>query len=138
MPFERGKASPALLTMERSVIIAFDHYYLHGFRAGGPVRMIVNMVEHLGDEFEFRVVTSDRNVRDCSPYPVALAEPVALQVATLAREERRQRDAEPKRYGRLVAQGHVERSPIVWMIALCEGRMPSRWRTGGCSTTRGS
>lgn len=53
----------------RPVVLSFVLYYLPGFRAGGPIRSIANLVEQLGDEFEFRIVTSDRDLGDTHPYP---------------------------------------------------------------------
>lgn len=52
----------------RPVILVFTRHYLPGFRAGGPIRSIANMVERLGDEFEFRIVTSDRDMGDAGKY----------------------------------------------------------------------
>jgi glycosyltransferase involved in cell wall biosynthesis len=52
----------------RPVILTFVRYYLPGFKSGGPVRTIANLVEALGDELDFRVVTSDRDVLDPFPY----------------------------------------------------------------------
>ncbi len=54
--------------MSRPIILTFAHYYLPGFKSGGPVRTIANMVEALGDEFEFRIVTADRDLLDVVPY----------------------------------------------------------------------
>lgn len=54
---------------KKPVILSFNKYYLPGYRAGGPIRTIANMVDRLGDEFDFRVVTSDRDVADREPYP---------------------------------------------------------------------
>lgn len=54
--------------MSRPIILIFVRYYLPGYKSGGPVRTIANMVEALGDEFEFRIVTSDRDFLDVSPY----------------------------------------------------------------------
>jgi glycosyltransferase involved in cell wall biosynthesis len=45
----------------RPVILTFLRHYLPGFRAGGPIRSIANLVEAIGDEFEFRIVTLDRD-----------------------------------------------------------------------------
>jgi glycosyltransferase involved in cell wall biosynthesis len=42
--------------------------YLPGFRAGGPVRTLSNVVQRLGDEFNFSVLTRDRDVGDARPY----------------------------------------------------------------------
>lgn len=49
-------------------ILTFIGHYLPGFGAGGPVRSVENMVEALGDEFEFRIVTSDRDLLESVPY----------------------------------------------------------------------
>src|SRR4051812_11201747 len=42
-------------------ILTFSRFYLPGFRAGGPIRSISRLVECLGDEFQFRIVTADRD-----------------------------------------------------------------------------
>jgi glycosyltransferase involved in cell wall biosynthesis len=49
------------------VLILAD-YFLPGFKAGGPIRSLANLVEHLGKEFEFRIITRDRDVGERSPY----------------------------------------------------------------------
>lgn len=53
----------------KPVILTFSRYYLPGYRAGGPIRTIANMVSQLGDEFDFRIVTTDRDFGDRAPYP---------------------------------------------------------------------
>ena len=53
---------------ERPVILSFVRYYLPGYKAGGPVRSISNIVNALSDEFEFRIVTYDHDILDSSPY----------------------------------------------------------------------
>lgn len=50
------------------VILVFTSHYLPGYLGGGPIRTIANMVERLGDEFEFRIVTADRDLGDGRPY----------------------------------------------------------------------
>lgn len=55
--------------MPKPTILIFVHYYLPGYKSGGPVQTIGNMVEALGDEFDFRIVTSDRDFLDVAPYP---------------------------------------------------------------------
>lgn len=52
----------------RPVILTSASHYLPGFRAGGPVRSIAHLVEHLADEFDFRILTSDRDLGDDAPY----------------------------------------------------------------------
>jgi glycosyltransferase involved in cell wall biosynthesis len=60
--------------MSRPIVLVFVRYYLPGFKAGGPVRSIDNLVGHLGDEFDFHVVTSDRDLGDVAAYPGVAAE----------------------------------------------------------------
>jgi glycosyltransferase involved in cell wall biosynthesis len=50
------------------VLVATD-YYLPGFKGGGPIRTIYNLVRSLKDEFDFRILTTDRDLGDVSPYP---------------------------------------------------------------------
>jgi len=56
------------MAKQRITILVFVGYYLPGYKSGGPVRTIANVVEALGDEFEFRIVTSDRDFLDEVPY----------------------------------------------------------------------
>ena len=42
--------------------------YLPGYKAGGPIRSIANLVDALGDRFELRVITYDRDEGDAAPY----------------------------------------------------------------------
>lgn len=52
----------------RKTILLFIGHYLPGYRAGGPVRTIANMVESLGDEFNFLIITRDRDLKTNEPY----------------------------------------------------------------------
>lgn len=52
----------------KTIILALVRCYLPGYKSGGPVRSISNMVAQLGDEFDFRIVTSDRDSLDEVPY----------------------------------------------------------------------
>ena len=58
----------------RPVILIFVAHYLPGFSAGGPVRSIANLVNSLGDEHDFRIVTSDRDLGDRQPFPGVTAD----------------------------------------------------------------
>ena len=60
--------------MTRRIILTFVGSYLPGYKAGGPVRSIANMVERLGDEFDFRIVTADRDMSDTEAYPNVAAD----------------------------------------------------------------
>lgn len=87
----------------KPIVLTLTAYYLPGYRGGGPIQTICNMVEHLGDEFDFKIITTDRDLGDLSPYqtirldawnPVGKAQvyyasksmPSLLGLATLIRE----------------------------------------------------
>ncbi|MDH6185992.1 glycosyltransferase [Polaromonas sp. CG_23.6] len=53
----------------KPIILTFTAFYLPGYRGGGPIRTIANMVERLGDDFDFRIVTTDRDLGDNNAYP---------------------------------------------------------------------
>jgi len=50
------------------ILVLLD-YYIPGYKAGGPLRTIANMVAHLGKEFDFRILTRDRDATEFAPYP---------------------------------------------------------------------
>ena len=52
----------------KPTILTFIGYYLPGNKSGGILRTIINTVDHLCEEFEFRMVTRDRDLRDDKPY----------------------------------------------------------------------
>jgi len=54
---------------DRPLILTFVACYLPGYKHGGPIRTIANMVEHLGNELDFRIVAADRDALDTKPYP---------------------------------------------------------------------
>jgi glycosyltransferase involved in cell wall biosynthesis len=61
----------ALRTKHRALkptILTFIRYYLPGYKSGGPVRTIANMVDQLGDEFDFHIITMDRDFGAAEPY----------------------------------------------------------------------
>ncbi len=70
---EADRSSPAqrLLTLSKRkpCILIFSRFYLPGYKAGGPIRSISNIVHSLGDTFDFKIVTSDRDSGDVEPYP---------------------------------------------------------------------
>ena len=58
------------LTVSRKpVILVFGRYYLPGYKAGGPVRSLSNLVRALGSAYDFRVVCFDRDHGSSHPYP---------------------------------------------------------------------
>jgi len=49
-------------------VLVITPFYEPGFKGGGPIRSIKNLVDKLGNEFEFLVVTKDRDLGDQRPY----------------------------------------------------------------------
>jgi glycosyltransferase involved in cell wall biosynthesis len=49
-------------------ILISARYYLPGWKGGGPVRSLSNLVSALRGRFKFWIVTSDRDHGDCTPY----------------------------------------------------------------------
>lgn len=51
-------------------ILIFSEYYLPGYKSGGGMRTIVNIVSQLNEKFDFFIVTKDCDGRsDKTPYP---------------------------------------------------------------------
>ena len=49
-------------------VLVLTGCYLPGFRGGGPVRSVANMVTALASEIDFRIITLDRDQQSPSPY----------------------------------------------------------------------
>ena len=49
-------------------ILTFIGFYLPGYKAGGALRTIANMVDVLDDDINFKLITRDRDWGDNSPY----------------------------------------------------------------------
>jgi glycosyltransferase involved in cell wall biosynthesis len=47
--------------LRKPIILVFTRYYLPGYRAGGPVRSLANLVSALGSTYKFRIVCFDRD-----------------------------------------------------------------------------
>ena len=56
------------MQMKKRTILAFIGCYLPGYRAGGPIRTMVNLVDRIGDEFVFYIVTMNRDLGSVEPY----------------------------------------------------------------------
>lgn len=64
-----GHMKPKLDTSNKKLtILVFADYYLPGFKAGGPIRTLANMMSQLQDEFHFKIVTRDRDLGDFAKY----------------------------------------------------------------------
>lgn len=56
------------MNSSKPIILVLLAHYLPGYKYGGPIRTIANLVDHLGDEFEFKIITSDRDMMDTDPF----------------------------------------------------------------------
>jgi glycosyltransferase involved in cell wall biosynthesis len=54
--------------MARKRVLCFASYFLPGFRAGGPIRSLQRIIETLSQDFDFGVVTRDRDQGATGPY----------------------------------------------------------------------
>lgn len=52
----------------KPIILVLAEVYLPGYLAGGPVRSIANLVAHLGDDFIWKIITTDRDFHAKLPY----------------------------------------------------------------------
>lgn len=66
--FSLGPISGSHMQIKKTIVLVLVRYYLPGHKSGGPVRSIANMVAQMGEEFDFRIVTSDRDSLDKTPY----------------------------------------------------------------------
>ena len=57
------------MSMPSTSIFVIVRFYLPGYKTGGPLRSISNIVEHFGDQFQFYILTKDRDWTDAAPYP---------------------------------------------------------------------
>ena len=57
------------MTNWKKDILIITGRYLPGYKDGGPVRTIKNLTDYLGNEYNFRILTADRDHGDEAPYP---------------------------------------------------------------------
>jgi glycosyltransferase involved in cell wall biosynthesis len=63
------QSSGSFSSAAKPMVLAFIGNYLPGYKAGGILRITVNTVDHMCDEFAFKIVTRDRDLGDDQPYP---------------------------------------------------------------------
>jgi glycosyltransferase involved in cell wall biosynthesis len=59
-------------TSRRPTILTLVDYFEPGYKAGGPITTIRNSIDYLKDSYDFKVVTSDRDLGDTEPYPLRI------------------------------------------------------------------
>ncbi len=55
-------------------VLVFIDWYLPGYKAGGPVRSMANLADHLRDRVELHIVTTDTDYTEASPYANVVAD----------------------------------------------------------------
>ncbi len=68
-PIKFCKMTKILSNSTRKRILVFIDWYLPGYKAGGPVRSVANMLQHLSDKYDFYVVTRNTDYLETEPYP---------------------------------------------------------------------
>ncbi|MEY3443572.1 MAG: hypothetical protein RLZZ519_1853 [Bacteroidota bacterium] len=56
-----------MISDRKRILIAID-WYLPGYRGGGPITSVANLVDALGDQYDFSIVTSDTDQGESKPY----------------------------------------------------------------------
>ena len=54
--------------MPKPTVLVFIDWYLPGYKAGGPIRSVANLVDHLRDRIDFHIVTTDTDYTERTPY----------------------------------------------------------------------
>jgi glycosyltransferase involved in cell wall biosynthesis len=62
------------MTQRRPVVLATSDYYSPGDKGGGAVHALSNMVDRLGGEWVFKIITRDRDIGDATPYPEVMVD----------------------------------------------------------------
>lgn len=57
-----------MINLQKPIVLIIIGNYLPGFKAGGIIRSVENTINHLHEEFDFRIVTRDRDLGDKEPY----------------------------------------------------------------------
>ncbi|GIC34069.1 putative glycosyltransferase [Vibrio cholerae] len=54
--------------LKKIKVLTFSGYYLPGYKGGGPIKTIKNLFLHTSDAVNYKLVTSDRDLDDTTPY----------------------------------------------------------------------
>jgi glycosyltransferase involved in cell wall biosynthesis len=56
------------MTSDRPSVVIFTKYFDPAYKAGGPIRSVQNLTEHLQDVYDFYVITQDRDYQDTDTF----------------------------------------------------------------------
>lgn len=54
--------------MSKRKVLVFIDWYLPGYKAGGPIQSVANIISQLKTDFDFNVITSDTDLHETQPY----------------------------------------------------------------------
>lgn len=57
------------MSPKKPKILVFVDWYLPGYRAGGPIRSVANMIAQLKNDFCFSIATTNTDAGETKPYP---------------------------------------------------------------------
>jgi len=107
--------------MAKPRVLVFIDWYKPFFKAGGPVRSLVNLVDHLHEGVDFHIVTGDRDY-------TATASPLELPMDQWTTRDRGERVWYASPEGRGMARWKALLAEAPWDVVYING-MWSRWST---------
>ena len=73
-PKETGQLNkqPETRRNDRPTVLILVEYYTPAYKAGGPIRTISNMVDRIGEDVSFKIITKDRDFEDTRSFANAV------------------------------------------------------------------
>ena len=62
------------MTNKNEKILLLCDYYAPGFRAGGPITTLSNLIARMSSNYDFYIITRDRDLLSSKPYDIMLNE----------------------------------------------------------------
>ena len=57
------------MELSKPKVLVFTDWYLPGYKAGGPISSVANLVKALGNDIDFKIICTDRDYMTNKPYP---------------------------------------------------------------------
>lgn len=95
--------------MKKPKVLCVTDYYLPGYKAGGPIRTIVNMAAVIASTVDFSIVTRDRDEGDDAPY--SSGRPDQWQVVEGAQVFY----ASPKKFGAAAVKENLDGHDVLYL-----------------------
>ena len=56
------------MNQPKKTILIFIDWFLPGYKAGGPITSVANLISHLSNDFNFKIITTDTDDLETKPY----------------------------------------------------------------------